>query len=324
MSSMWAIGAFQARYQAVTDKMNVWDTERISENLNIRDVSRIVEVLKSGVKWYNLTIFVDNNGGVTVNIARIYVLDQDLNKLYTIDPNALTAIPPTLGFLSRNSTINTGEVSRLILVSEPEITQGTPGALASALKASHKCRIILATDRGRQFSYSYPSSSGSGGGGYAIIIDDASENFQYAAGNMMAFQSATVKVKGTDHTLYRVKIRNTTDKLILLTNKCEMLHMTGAQGQATPRWIVSPANLNRLPTGNIPLDGLTVFSTQSIASGASEYIYLAASAVGGTTFLSEPGQGDYLVSFILYFKYDGETEERNIPMPAMPQELTAN
>ena len=50
LSSMWAIGAFQARYQAVTDKMNVWDTERISENLNVR-ILTMPESMDGGT-WY--------------------------------------------------------------------------------------------------------------------------------------------------------------------------------------------------------------------------------------------------------------------------------
>ena len=148
MSSMWAIGAFQARYQEVTDKMNVWDTERISENLNVRSVSQPVSKM-SGQK-YDINITVDNNGGVTVNIARIYVLDQNNNKLNVSDPMNLSATQPRFGF--NHSTINTGEVSHVIPVSV------TPN-LASALSASHECRIILTTDRGRQFSYAYPPPS---------------------------------------------------------------------------------------------------------------------------------------------------------------------
>jgi len=145
LSSMWAIGAFQARYQAVTDKMNVWDTERISENLNIRSVNNTIQQI--GQLKYNFSMTVDNNGGVAVNIARIYFLDQTNNKLNISDPINGSAPKPRRGF--NYSTINTGEVSHVIAVNVT--TQ-----LSLALKASHPCRIILTTDRGRQFSYNYP------------------------------------------------------------------------------------------------------------------------------------------------------------------------
>ena len=150
LSSMWAIGAFQARYQEVTDQMNDWDTERISENLNVRNVSQPVSKI-SGQK-YDINITVDNNGGVTVNIARIYVLDQNNNKLNVSDPMNLSKTQPPARFGFNHSEINTGEVSHVIPVSV------TPN-LASALSASHECRIILTTDRGRQFSYAYPPPS---------------------------------------------------------------------------------------------------------------------------------------------------------------------
>ncbi|MCX6659144.1 MAG: hypothetical protein NTX81_02000 [Candidatus Bathyarchaeota archaeon] len=175
LSSMWAIGAFQARYQAVTDKMNVWDTERISENLNIRSVSQPVSKM-SGQK-YDINIVVDNNGGVTVNIARIYVLDQNNNKLNVSDPMNLSATQPRFGF--NHSTINTGEVSHVIPVSV------TPN-LASALSTSppHECRIILTTDRGRQFSYNYPPP-------------------ESAPGPSLAYTSGSMKVNYTAPTVWK-------------------------------------------------------------------------------------------------------------------------
>jgi hypothetical protein len=151
--AFWTISGYEIATQNVRQTMTKWDVERISENLNVRNVSQPVSKM-SGQK-YDVNIIVDNNGGVTVNIARIYVLDQNNNDLNVSGPMNLSATQPRFGF--NQSTINTGEVSHIIPVSV------TPN-LASALSASHKCRIILTTDRGRQFSYTYPPPNSGGAG----------------------------------------------------------------------------------------------------------------------------------------------------------------
>jgi hypothetical protein len=163
---MWAIGAFQARYQAVTNKMNAWDTERISENLNVRSVS--TTMLQIGQLKYNFSMTVDNNGGVTVNIARIYFLDQTKNKLNISNPINGSAPKPRLGF--NYSVINVGEVSHVIAVN-------VTAKLSRALINSTLCRIILTTDRGRQFSYSYPPPTGPPGPPVAFSFGSMKINY---------------------------------------------------------------------------------------------------------------------------------------------------
>jgi hypothetical protein len=326
ISAFWTISSYEINTQNVRQTMTSWDTDRISENLVVRSL----RTPSNNASHYTFDLLVDNSGGVTVKVARIYIYNQTAIKdtngtrsnraLGTFNSKNLTAC--IIGFV--NGTIDKGEVGHMIAVNN-SAPYPTRTLLGTNLSTANAFRIVLTTDRGRQFSYTYPppSGSGSGGGGYAIVIDDV-DNFQYAAGTMTQFSSAALKVQKTDHTLYRVRIKNTTNKVIQLRNKSEMLHMTGAQGQTTQRYIVSPDNQNRLPTNNILLNGLTVFSTQSIASNSSAYICFAATGVGGTTFQSEPGQALFAVGTILVFNYGGETQERTLPLPVFPQELTAN
>jgi len=305
LSSMWAIGAFQARYQAVTDKMNVWDTERISENLNVRSVNNTIRQI--GQLKYNFSMTVDNNGGVAVNIARIYFLDQTKNKLNISDPINGSAPKPRLGF--NYSVINVGEVSHVIAVNVT--TQ-----LSLALKASHPCRIILATDRGRQFSYAYPpSSQGEGGIGYAIIISDGTDNFQYQdkINAYHVWTSAWFKSKtiANNHPLYRIALQNATPKRLQLHSVSYMHDQS--TGQDTIRYIVS--NTTDVDNSNpIP------FSSQTINPLSTSYVYFARDNDTGN-WVGDGDTGYAQVGFLLAFNYEGESEARVITLPVQAHRI---
>jgi len=292
--TIWTINSYETRYQDVKTKMTEWDTQRISENLYIRSVEN------SAPSGYNLTLTVDNNGGALVNIARIYVYDQTDHTLKIYDPKSGTGD----GFV--NGTINTGEVNHHIAV------KGTP------LSSTRTYRIILATDKGRQFSYSYPPpSGGDGGGGYALILSDDQDNFQYASGTMTSFKAAFVKPPSTDHTLYRILMNNTTPRTIIFDPNCTMLQIQGAVGAITIRFVVS--NQTQPPTQSI---NPTPFVSQTLGPFDSQYLYFGSNTVGGNEWQDEPVKKDYyLVGYVLYFKYQGETEIRNISLPAITQEL---
>jgi len=52
-------------------------------------------------------------------------------------------------------------------------------------------------------------------------------------------------------------------------------------------------------------------------------VYFAAETKGGTTWKVEASQSNWLVCFLLYWRYEGEAEIRNISTPAIAQELTS-
>jgi hypothetical protein len=307
MSAIWALSSFQARYQGITDQMNDWDTQRISENLNIRSVDNttLVETFGTHALNYNFSITVDGNGGETVNIVRIYVYNQSApasalsKRLWIYNPINASAQPRS-GF--NHSIVNTGEVAHVIAVN------------GTKFRGSFQYRIILTTDRGRQFSYSYPPPAGQGGGGgYAVVLADDQYNFVYKATGVPNWRSAYSKPVGTSNTLYRILIKNTTNNSIILQSNSSMLQMAGKVGQVQRRYIVSNQST---------VSSLVAFTSQTINSGAEQFVYFAATAENGATFQGEPGKSEWLVTYMMIFKYSGDPEYRSIGFPALAQELT--
>ena len=311
MSAIWALSSFQARYQGVTDQMNAWDTQRISENLNIRNVDNTTFVEQFGTHKlnYNFSITVDNNGGETLNIVRIYVYNQSAptnetsKRLWIYNPINASAMQPRSGL--NHSNVNTGEVAHVIAVN------------GTKFRGSFRYRIILTTDRGRQFSYSYPPSGGAGGGGYALVIDDSHNNFQYAVGADTTFKSAYVKQKAGDpDVLYRVLIKNTTGKKIFFWNNCSMVQTNYAGG----------ANTIRYPVANTSTSvHLVAFSSQTVNSNSSQYLYFAAESPGTAQWMvaGDPTKASYyFIGLIIAFEYEGETTVRHFGLPPLTQQLT--
>ena len=312
MAAIWALSSFQARYQGITDQMNDWDTQRISENLNIRSVDNTTLVEQFGAHNlnYNFSITVDGNGGVPVNIVSIYVynqsrpVNQSSKRLWIYNPINASAGQPRSGF--NHSMVNTGEVAHVIAVN------------GTKFRGSFQYRIILTTDRGRQFSYSYPppSGGGGGGGGYALVVDDSHNNFQYAAGSSTTFATAYVLPNNLNNIVYRVLIKNTTAKNIVLMNNCSMNDAIYSGGGWTQRYIVGNTST---PPNHVafPSQG------QTINSNSSQYVYFAADAPGSTTWKNDPAnKGVYFVGWIIAFRYQSESEVRHFGLPALTKELT--
>ena len=319
IATFWTISSYEITAQNVRQQMTQRDTDRISEDLFIRGVNSII--ILPPPQRYNFSLIVDNTGGVLVNIARIYILNQTgYNANSTLEPlarvrslkiyNPLNKSAPTpqrfTGFNNSDSAINTGEVSHVIRLN------------GTMLNSAYQYRIILTTDRGRQFSYTYPPPSGygSGGGGYSLVIDDSHNNFQYAAGADPTFKSAYVLPKSKNNIVYRVLIKNTTTKNIVLMNNCSMNDASYSGGHWLQRYNVgntsTPANHVAFPSQG-----------QTINANSSQYVYFAADVPGSTTWLDDQTtQGVYYVGFILAFRYQGETELRHFGLPSLTKELT--
>jgi hypothetical protein len=312
MSAIWALSSFQARYQGVTDQMNDWDTQRISENLNIRNVDNTTLVEQFGAHNlnYNFSITVDNNGGETVNIVRIYVYNQSAptnktsKRLWIYNPINASAMQPRSGL--NHSTINTGEVAHVIAVN------------GTKFRGSFQYGIILTTDRGRQFSYSYPPPSQSGGSGnYPIVMLADHDNFQYKIPTQ-DWKGAYSKPRsqGTK-TLYRILLRNATNKTIIWWGNSTMQQLTSSGGtNKVTRYIVSNQT-------NVNNANPTALVSQEIHPGADQYVYFAGDAIVNPGWQDDPStKGSYLLGFVLCFNYQGETEVRNTSLPVIIQDLT--
>jgi len=298
LTAIQVIDAYQTRYQQIRNSMAEWDINRMSENLNITTLRQ-----PSADTDYTFDLIISNEGGVFTKIIRVYVYDSTTEDLFGLYDKQISLIDE--GFTE--GEIIQGEKNHILKINSTNTLESSP---------LYRYRIIVCTERGRQFSYNYPSPFQVGfGGGYPIIVGDR-YNFQYTSGLMTAFESAYVKPRATDRTLYRLLLNNTTDKTIEFHENCTMLHMQGAVGAITERFIVS----NRSWSWN---NTLYSFSSHSVAPGDSTYLYFAATEIGGNAWTPEPVQkAYYIIGYIVWFNYEGDSEIRNVSLPTMVQELT--
>jgi len=309
LTALITISSYQMKYLQTRDKMIEWDIKRMSENIAI--VNLIQPSKKPG---YTFDLIVNNTGGVLVKIVRIYIYDNKYNNLSIFDKQKA---PGEDGFI--NGEIMPGEGNHTINIkAQNPLADDSP----------YRYRIIACTERGRQFSFSYPLPKPLPQeiriGGYPLIIAASHDNFQYMdtknASNY--FKSAYEKQQSDYnwHPLYRILVNNTTNRKIILMNNCSMLQMGAARGQTQiqRRFIVSNSTdiSQRYP---IP------FSTQIINPYSAQYLYFAGNNPINPDWVGDP-QGDpkgepYVVSFMIWFRYEGESEVRALPLPSLLQIL---
>ena len=307
--SIVIINSYQSNYLDVRDNMVDWDIGRTSELINITRIDQ-----PSNSSNYTFDIIVNNHGGVLVRIIRAYIYDNTFQNLTIYDRQNNSS---DIGLNGSSCEIIQGDGGHAIRVN----------ASSSLLTSPYnRYRVVICTERGRQFSYSYPPLPPPSGpetlGEYPIIIAAKDKNFEYnswlkSVGNLSGWKSAYVKPKGNDaqiaNVTYRILLNNTTNRRIYLHENSTMLQMIGAVGSANPRYIMD----NRtLPNSPIPYA-----TPQSIEPSSSTYLIFGAESPGGIDFQSEGSQGFYLVGFLLRFNFEGDPEIRYISMPATPQEL---
>jgi len=297
--------------QTVADR-NRMDWERDSESIYY-----IAGEVEAGV----LNVDFSNDGGVTLHLVQVW-LSQFPNSSYSQCTNQSQYWVNK--YVSSGETVNGfGAAEDFRRVNIGSI--GEPTRL-SGLSGEY-WKIKLVTERGNAFECQVPwppPFEGGALGGYVLQIDNDWGNFQYACGTMTRYLPAFTK-PATDSTLYRVLIRNVTNKTIVLLINTTMLHMAGKVGQVQVWHIIAPSN-DVVTAG--PVQGRNanpyVQESQIIPGGEQRYVYFGATAQGGTTWQIDPTSQAYtpwLVAYILCFKYQGETEARNVPTPPIVQIL---
>jgi len=286
ITAMWAISFYEARYQRVREEMNDFDVQRISENLNVKAVENSTHA------GYAYDIVEDNLGGVTVNVARIYVYDQNTSALKIYDPQT------ELGYGFTNGTIAPGEANHRIPV------KGEP------LNETHEYRIILATDRGRQFSVTKTPVRERGapmaGKGEAtlLVVTFNLESFQYKDIKHDIWTSAWSKPRSMEkeHPLYRVNITNTGSKDIELKASSIMEQIKVGEGEtSSERYICSEKT-------DVHNNNPTPFVYQRIPAYSWRYVYFAGKDIDMSKWVDDPAPSAYHVSFVIYFNYVGEND----------------
>jgi hypothetical protein len=309
-------------YNSSLFKMNQNDQLASSENL---------VPTNPGAQNFTSTSFnipVNNLGGTTVSISRIYItnISPTGGTLCTsggasagpciIDSGAGTQNCAGNGnCYFTNGNLGAGEINHLIHVNGIAINDGSG------------YKVILSSTRGRLFSFFYPwpvsVNNNNPGGQFVTNIGPLSiyfdfKSFNFTQGSQTQSQSAFCVPSSTNMVLW-VKLANTaTDSGVTLEGSTMMQmqpYSANGFGQFVRTWIVSPTSIN--PNSITPYNQGTnpYFLPAATANGpaATTEVYFGGSSQGGTGGVSLGNQDNWLTFIGFYYNYRGQPQGETIP-----------
>lgn len=309
MAALLAYHVNQDRYNRLVNERHQMDWERLNERIIITSAER----LEDGT----LNASIQNIGSVTAHLVGLWLSAYDGN-----DPLWQHQYKIDLWISPGEIMYNFGQSNYNYVLIRPSQTSETLDIIE--LPNENWLYVIkIVTERGNtaiyQLSPPSPVPIVGGGGGYPIIIVPDYRNFQYMdtknADNY--FKSAYIKPRSKDawHPLYRILLNNTSNRRIILYGNSTMLQISTAGGQTVIRYIVSDQT-------DIHDSKPTPFVSQIINPGEAQYVYFAGSAIENPDWVEDPTKGYYTVNFMIWFRYEGESEVRSVPLPPLIQELT--
>jgi len=328
----FVITAYTNSYNQTVNERSRMDWDRASEHLTFRTAIVNSQVLNASFL---------NDGRVTLRIVQVW-LSEFPNNTYSGANWQLQFW--TSRYVSSGETVNS-------FGSSPNFKRVNLGSLSplttlSNLTSSYY-KMKLVTERGNTFECQVPwppSSVSEEGtiGGYVLQIDNDNDNFQYAYGTLTSWTRAFAKATTVEPTMYRILLRNTTKRDIVILSSTIMLQMYGAIGNVVLWYIVDPPNdqsgqsyLPLNPTLWWPKDSpsppvypvnpsTSPGSKYVVPGGGQQYVYFAATTERGSGWQKDPSSSSkqyVLVSCVLYFNYVGDPEIRTVPTPAIVQVL---
>ena len=288
--------------QTVLDR-NRMDWERTSEH---------VTFIKAIVADNVLNATFSNDGRVTLHIVQVW-LSEFPNDTYASANWQLQFW--TNRYVSSGETVN----GFGFFPDFKRINVGGLGSLTSLSGlTSQYYKLKLVTERGNTFECQVPWPPEEDGGPwegntYAIIVADETNNFQYQdkKNSYHVWSSAWIKPKSTlsDHPLYRIKLRNTTPKGIVV-HRDSFMHFQST-GSDVCRRIVSPSsdvdNAQPAPYVN---NSLTIPATTTV------YVYFAADLDTGD-WKTDQDTGWFQVGVLIQFHFSDEPNIlRTLTLPA--------
>ena len=322
LTALITISSYQMKYLQTRDKMIEWDIKRMSENIAI--VNLIQPSKKPG---YTFDLIVNNTGGVLVKIVRIYIYDNKYNNLSIFDKQ----ISGGNGFI--NGEIMPGEGNHTINIkAQNPLADDSP----------YRYRIIACTERGRQFSFSYPlpkpSFGGAGGVSPAHIgylaITFTQESLLYTDHEHVITTSAWENLEhDADNVVWHLNITNigTRDITLLKESRLIVSYITSGEIKVSNVWYISkppqsvPPGWNERdnPSG---VPGYT--EDQTIEPNCWEWVAFGADSPGGSSVYGRSGNkipglkevsANDVVWIILefHYKYGDEYYSQVIPFAAI-------
>lgn len=276
-------------------------------------------------------IQVNNLGGTTVSIARIYITNVSptgstncTNSPCLVDPSPGTSNCTGNGVcFFTNGNIAAGEINHLIHVTMPTSIPGQTVNDGSGWK------VILSSTRGRLFSFFYPwpvitvSSGTNPGGTFVSNIGPLSiyfdfKSFNFTTGFQTTSQSAFCVPSSSTPLLFWVKIANSaTDSAVVLKDTTIMqLQAYGVNGfgQFVTIYIVNQTSIN--PNGLIAYNNAqpTVLQPATPNGPASfTLVKFGSLAQDGTSAPSFRIDNNWIMFIGFYYVYRGQVQGETIP-----------
>src|SRR2546427_3975071 len=247
---LWSFIQYDA-YNTTLRSMNQNDQLAISENLVPTNPGA------QNFSSVGFNIPVNNLGGTTVSVARIYITNISptgstncTSSPCIIDPSSPVNCTGNGICLFTNGNIAAGEINHLIHVTMPTSISG------QTLNDGSGYKVILSSTRGRLFSFFYPwpvaFNTNNPGGQFVTNIGPLSiyfdfKSFNFTQGSQTQSQSAFCVPSSTNMVLW-VKVANTaTDSGVTLQGSTMMQmqpYSANGFGQFVRTWIVSPTSIN--------------------------------------------------------------------------------
>jgi hypothetical protein len=319
---LWSFIQYDA-YNTTLRSMNQNDQLAISENL----VPTNPGAQNFSSVGFNIPI--NNLGGTTVSIARIYITNISptgstncTSSPCIIDPNPGTANCTGNGIcFFTNGNIAAGEINHLIRVTMPTSISGQTVNDGSGYK------VILSSTRGRLFSFFYPwpvtiSSISTPGGNFVSNIGPLSiyfdyKSFNFTQGAQTVSQSAFCVPSGTGMVFWVRIANNAMDSSVILksTSVIEFkgYGLTGA-GLVLDDFIDNQTTVN--PNGVIAYnDAQPTILPPAPSNGPAllTLIKFSAGSAGGTGAGSFGKDTNWITFIGFYYLYRGLVQGETIP-----------
>jgi hypothetical protein len=294
-------------YNQVISKMSQRDQLTTSENLVVTQPG-VVDCCSNG---FNITV--TNLGGAAITISRIYINNVNPTGQCTSSPCVADPSGPIMAI--SNTNIQLGELNHKIKVSGISVNDG------------NAYRIVLASTRGRLFSFYYPwpvtVNNNNGGGSFVTNIGPLSvyfdfKSFNFTQGAQTQSQSAFCVPSSTTMVLW-VKLANTaTDSSVTLQGSTMMQmqpYSANGFGQFVRTWVVSPTSINpsSITPYNQGTNPYTLPAATANGPSSSVEVYFGGSSQGGTGGVSL-GRDDNWLTFIgFYYNYRNQPQGETIP-----------
>jgi hypothetical protein len=316
---VWGFVQYDSYNQSLST-MSQGDQAAASENL-VPANPGATNFNSAGSGSFNITV--NNLGGSSVSIARIYITNisptgssQCNSNPCIVDPSpgAATCVGSTVCYMT-GGNIAVGEINHLIKVTGLLINDGSG------------YKVVLTSTRGRLFSFYYPwpatPTGGGTGGTFVTNIGPLSlyfdfKSFNFTQGSQTSSQSAFCVPSGVTILLWVKIVNQATDSDVKLEPTTMMEaepYSANGFGKFVRTSIVDPGsvNPNNIVAYNFNTNPYDLPAASANGPGAPVIVKFGGNGAGGTGGVNF-GQNDNWLTFIgFYYLYRGQAQGETIP-----------